>query len=50
MSDEDNQDREAEDSTMQTEKYKTSSEKNKIVAISIYEEILGFRNAGEAGK
>jgi len=50
MSDEDNQDREAEDSTRQIGKDNTSSEKNKIVAISIYEEILGFRNAGEAGK
>lgn len=50
MSDEDSQDRESEDSTRQTGKDEKSSEKNKIVAISIYEEILGFRNAGEAGK
>ena len=50
ISDEDNQDREAEDSPRQTEKYKTSSEKNKIVAISIYEEILGLKNEGEVVK
>jgi len=50
ISDEDSQDRESEDSPRQTEKYKTSSEKNKIVAISIYEEILGLKNEGEVVK
>ena len=50
MSDEDSKDRESEDSISQTGKDEKSSEKNKIVAISIYEEILGFRNVGEAGK
>ena len=50
MSDEDSRSRESEDSTRQTGKDEKSSEKNKIVAISIYEEILGFRNVGEAGK
>ena len=50
MSDEDSQEREAEDSPMQIGKDKTSSEKNKIVAISIYEEILGLKNEGEVVK
>ena len=50
MPDEDSLSRESEDSPRQTEKYKKSSEKNKIVAILIYEEILGFRNVGEARK
>ena len=50
MTEEDSQDRESEDSPMQTGKDKTSSEKNKIVAISIYEDILGLKNKGEAGK
>ena len=50
MSDEDSRGRESEDSISQIRKDEKSSEKNKIVAISIYEEILGFKNAGEAGK
>jgi len=50
MSDEDSQGREAEDSTRQIGKDNTSSEKNKIVAISIYEEILGLKNEREVGK
>ena len=50
MSDEGSRSRESEDSISQTGKDEKSSEKNKIVAISIYEEILGFRNVGEAGK
>ena len=50
LSDEDNQDGEAEDSPVQIGKDKTSSEKNKIVAISIYEDILGLKNKGEVGK
>ena len=50
MSDEDSRSRESEDSTRQIGKDEKLSEKNKIVAISIYEEILGFRNVGEAGK
>lgn len=50
MTDEDNQYGEAEDSPVQTGKDKPSSEKNKIVAISIYEDILGLKNEGEVGK
>ena len=50
MSDEDNQYGEAEDSPMQIGKDNSSSEKNKIVAISIYEEILGLKNEGEVVK
>ena len=50
MSDEDSRSGESEDSSCQTGKDEKLSEKNKIVAISIYEEILGFRNVGEAGK
>jgi len=50
MTDEDSQGREAEDSPMQIGKDNSSSEKNKIVAISIYEDILGLKNKGEAGK
>ena len=50
MSDEDNQDRESEDLPRQTGRGKTSSEKNKIVAISIYEDILGLKNKGESGR
>jgi len=50
MTDEDSQDRESEDSPMQIGKDKTSSEKNKIVAISIYEDILGLKSEGEVGK
>ena len=50
ISDEDSQDRESEDSTIQIGKDNTSSEKNKIVAISIYEDILGLKNKGEVVK
>ncbi len=49
MTDEDNQDREAEDSPGQIGKDNTSSVKNKIVAISIYEEILGLSNKEGSG-
>lgn len=50
ISDEDSLDRESEDLPRRIGKDNTSSEKNKIVAISIYEEILGLKNERESGK